>query len=91
MDTTTLQKANILNQQIKDFTEALNCFEYQPYSDHERFEEKVSTNPRLIIEYDNDGREQIELPMELNEILVDFLKSAIKEGLETAIQEFNAL
>lgn len=91
MDTTTLQKANVLNQRIKDFEAALNCFEWQPYCDEQRADERISTNPRLIVEFDGDGREQIKLPMGLNEILVDFLKSEIKKGLETAVQEFNAL
>ncbi|HZK94398.1 MAG TPA: hypothetical protein VFC67_09340 [Prolixibacteraceae bacterium] len=92
MDTTTLEKANELNRKIKEFSEALNCFEYQPYCDEERREERVSSDPRLIIEFNGgDDREQLMLPMNLSDTLVDFLKAEIKKELKKSVYEFNAL
>jgi hypothetical protein len=86
MDITTLEKANALNKKIKEFTEALNCFEWgEEYGWH-------STNPKLIIEFDGgDGRERQLLPMNLIDALVGFLKTEIKNGKEAAIAEFDAL
>jgi len=88
MDTTTLGKANKLNREIQEFYEALNCFEYQS----EGLTTGISTNPRLIIEFDGgDDREHLTLPMNLSETLTDYLKSEIKKGLKKAVDEFNAL
>lgn len=88
MDQEVLKKANSLNQKIKELTEALNCFEYQPYCDDSRADIRVSTNPRLIIEYDGDGgREQIKLPMNLSDTLVDLLKGIIKKELDVVTME----
>lgn len=87
MDITTLEKANQLNRKIKEFTEALNCFEWQV----DEGQPKISTNPRLIVEFDGDGREQLMIPMALNKTLVDFLKNEIIEGRNTAVSEFNDL
>lgn len=87
MDITTLEKANALNKKIKEFTEALNCFEWKP----DEKTEPISTNPRLIIEFDYDGREQQPLPMNLSDELVKFLKAEIIKGRDIAVAEFNAL
>jgi hypothetical protein len=87
MDITTLGKANELNKKIKEFSEALNCFEWKP----EENAEPISTNPRLIIEYDYDGREQQPLPINLSNELVAFLKAEIVKGRDIAVNEFNAL
>jgi hypothetical protein len=87
MDTTTLNKANELNRKIEEFTAALHCFEWTPIED----EPPVSLNPRLIIEYDNDGREQTAIPMNLSNALVDFLKAEIIKGRDDAVAEFNRL
>lgn len=91
MDVTTLEKANELNRKIKEFSEALNCFEWQPYCDEERKDIRVSTNPELIIEFDGDGREQIKLPMNLSGMLVEFLKKEIRKGRDEIVKEFNEL
>jgi len=87
MDKLKLDQANKLNQKIREFSEALNCFEWK----HSEDSEPISLNPRLIIEFDGDGREQIVLPMNLNNEMIAFLKSAIKQGLEEATNEFDAL
>ncbi|WP_445458403.1 hypothetical protein [Flavobacterium sp. HNIBRBA15423] len=87
MDITTLEKANKLNKKIKEFSEALNCFEWQP----EENAKAISTNPRIIIEFDCDGREQLPLPMNLSDELVKFLKNEIIKGRDIAVAEFNAL
>jgi hypothetical protein len=92
MDITTLEKANELNRKIKQFSEALNCFEMEPYCDGERNNVRVSTNPQIIIEYDGgDERELIKIPMALNEVLINFLLKEIKTGLDKTVEEFNAL
>ena len=88
MDTTTLEKANKLNTQIKDFSEALNCFEHQM----DGSTSIISLNPRLIIEFDDcDDRQQVALPMTLSKTLTDFLKAEIKKELKKSVNEFNAL
>ena len=85
MDVTTLEKANELNKKIREFQEALNCFEWEnEYGGH-------STNPRLIIEFDRDGREQQLLPMNLSNELVKILKEEIIKGRDIAVADFNAL
>jgi hypothetical protein len=86
MDITTLTKANQLNQKIKEFSEALNCFEWdKEYGGG-------TTNPRLIIEFDGcDGRETQPLPMTLSNALVSFLKEEIIKGRDAAVSEFNNL
>ena len=83
----TLEKAKELDNKIRDFSQALNCFEWKPLGDGPA----VSLNPRLIIEFDGDGREQIKLPMNLSNNLIDYLKEEIKKGKETAIDEFKQL
>jgi len=89
MDLITLGKANELNRKIKEFNEALNCFEWTHPEDETQ---KFSTKPRLIIDFDGgDGREQIELPMNLSNTLVAFLKEEIIKGRDVAVAEFNAL
>lgn len=86
MDLTTLEKANELNKKIREFQQALNCFQWdQEYGGG-------STNPRLIIEFDGaDGREKQPLPMNLSDVMVSFLKAEILKGRDTAVDEFNAL
>jgi hypothetical protein len=85
MDTTTLEKANELNVKISEFSAVLNCFEY------ESFGETISLNPRLIIEFDGDGRDQLKIPMNLSKQLTDLLKAEIIKGRDAAVAEFNAL
>lgn len=89
MDTTTLEKANKLNTRIREFSEALNCFEWHGENNEPT---GVSTNPRLLIEFDDcDGREQIMLPMNLNTVLIDLLKAEIKREMQITVKEFNTL
>lgn len=92
MDITTLEKANSLNLKIRELNSALNCFEWQR-SDNQgnKIGDPISLRPLLIIEYDGDGREQIKLPMNLSNTMVDFLKSEIIKGRDAAVAEFNAL
>lgn len=90
MDKKTLKRANDLNQVISEFEEALNCFEWSDPLDETK---KYSTNPSLIIEFDDcdDGREQIAIPMTLSNLLIDILKTEIKKGLEEAKNHFKLL
>jgi hypothetical protein len=87
MDIQTLKKANDLNQKIKELNEALNCFEWSP----EESIAPISTNPRILIEFDGDGREQIKLPLVLSDVLVAILKKEIVTARESALSEFIAL
>jgi len=86
MEIETLEKANGLNKKRKEFEQALNCFQW---------EEEYgggSTNPSLIIEFDGaDGREQLALPMNLSDVLIEFLKAEIIKGRDLAISEFKEL
>lgn len=90
MDITTLDKANNLNRKIKEFQQALNCFEYN-YG--EKDAEKFDRTPRLILDVDDldNGREQIDIPMNLSNELISFLKTEIIKGRDKAVKEFNAL
>lgn len=87
MDVTTLEKANELNRKIKEFGDALICFEFpQEYGGG-------STNPRIIIEHDgfDNDREETKLPMNLSDNLISFLKDEIIKWRDIAVAEFNAL
>jgi hypothetical protein len=87
MDIETLEKANSLNQKIKQLDEALNCFEWIQGESIP----PISRNPRIIIEFDNDGREQIKLPFLLSNFLVTILKKEILSARESALSEFIAM
>lgn len=87
MDIQTLDKANSLNKKIKQLDEALNCFEWSPGGSIP----PISTNPRIIIEFDNDGREQIKLPLVLSDVLVAILKKEILSARASALSEFIAI
>lgn len=90
MENSTLEKANNLNKKIKEFKEALECFE----STHPEDETiTYSTNPALIIEFDDEDemRRQLKLPMVLSDSLTGFLKTTIKAQLKMAEDQFKAL
>jgi len=89
MEIEKLKKGNELSQKINELNDALNCFEWWEFDEDAP---KVSTNPRLIIEFDGaDGREQAKVPMNLSEFLTDLLKNTIKSELEKAQSEFDKL
>jgi len=87
MHESTLLKANELAKEIKEFKEALNCFEIEFGT------EVISTDPRLIIEFEDfeGGRDNVKIPMNLNAVLIDFLKTEIKKGLAEAEEKFKQL
>jgi len=86
MDLTTLEKANDLNRKIKQFNNALDCFQWEAeYGGG-------TTNPQIIIEFDGcDGREQQPIPMFLSDEMLGFLKESIIKGRKNALDEFNSL
>jgi len=97
MDKETLKKANELARLMEEHESALLCFEWDvnQYDNYSRADDDqlppkyVSTNPRLIIEFDgNDGREQQMIPMVLSDALVEFIKENIKENLSRLKKEF---
>lgn len=105
MEKERLKEANRLNKLIEEHEKALLCFEYDKneYINDIREsngEEKLppeyeSTNPKLIIEYDefdeDKYRRQLPIPMVLSEFLVDVIKVAIKENLCKLKTEFEML
>ena len=90
MDITTLNKANELNKKIKEYQEALNCFEYK-YGDNN--EATFDRTPKIVLDVDDldNGREQIAIPMVLSDELISFLKAEIIRGRDEAVREFNCL
>ena len=87
MDIATLETANNLHRKIKQLDSALDCFEWSPGEG----KPPISTNPQIIIEYDNDGREECKLPMPLSNALVEVLKKEILIARESALSAFSAL
>jgi len=87
MNLTTLEKANALNNKIKEFNQALNCFQWEDGAGNFH-----SANPRLIIQYDGgDGREEQPLPMNLSNTFVTLLKAEISRCMDEAVAELEAL
>ena len=85
MDAKTLERANELLKKIKQLQHVLECFEWEPeFGGHSR-------NPRLIIEFDRDGREEQILPMNLSDELINFLKAQIIKDCDILLAEFNTL
>lgn len=99
MDKTILDRANTLAQKIEEHKQALNCFEVDLSAIYGSGESPQweSTEPQIIIEYtEHDDvefpyRNQIKLPMVLNEFLTNLLKSQIQENLEKLEKEFEEL
>lgn len=95
MDKETLKKANEIAQKITENERALGCFYFDvnKYSDVTVPHEYISTNPQLIIEFDDckDGREQQKIPMVLSDYLIDIIKQAINANLAALKSEFESL
>lgn len=88
MTTEILDKANALQRNIKDFQNALECFQYEIGDEHEKkiFDRK----PRIIFEVDDSDEmpEQIKVPLYLNDQFVALLKKEIQQQLATTKNEF---
>ena len=99
MNQEKLKEANRLNKLIEEHEQALNCFEYDTnyYARDEEHDLPIaleSTNPILIIEYDNPfegGCEQQRIPMVLSDLLINIIKDSIKGNLEKLKDKFQAL
>ncbi|MEI7829346.1 MAG: hypothetical protein WCI31_06235 [Prolixibacteraceae bacterium] len=92
MDPIIFEKANTLNNKLKEFNEVLNCFGWKPDVKKNRADIRLSLNPQLIIEYDGaDGRELSKIPIRLNSVFVDLIKAEIEKEVEQLVKEFNAL
>jgi hypothetical protein len=90
MNKEAFQEAVKVSQKIEQLNQALAYFEWR-WSDDPNTD-GVSTNPQLIIEFDNDdSRSQIKLPFELNERLVNMLKDEIKQQLQSESLKFESL
>lgn len=99
-----LKKGNELLKQIREHESALVCFEYDENEEANYYREEcrklapnmISTNPKLIIEYDKYDedipyREMLSLPMVLSGFLVNIIKEQIKENLNKLQKEFDDL
>ncbi|MBD8081108.1 hypothetical protein [Chryseobacterium caseinilyticum] len=82
-----MNKANALNKKIKEYEEALNCFEHR-YGENNEF--VFDRTPKILLDVDDldDGREQIPIPMILSDELAEFLKEQILSNLNLAKEEF---
>lgn len=90
MNKDAFQEAVKVNQKIEQLNQALACFEWR-WSDDPNAE-GVSTNPQLIIEFDDDdSRSQIKLPFILNDLLINILKDEIKQQLQNEFMKFESL
>jgi len=76
MDVTTLEKANNLNNQINKYSDVIYL---------------LKKNAQLILEVDDDGREQIKINMPLSNELVAILIKETNKIREAAVTEFNNL
>lgn len=90
MELSTLQRANELQARIRAFETALECFE-EKYGENEEY--TFNKTPQIIINIDDGdgGRENIPIPMVLNNGLIDFLKVEIESTLEETKTEFENL
>ncbi|MFZ4413623.1 MAG: hypothetical protein ACOYOV_11105 [Bacteroidales bacterium] len=93
MDITKLELANKLNGKIKQLQLVLNYFEVELYFSDNSINEKVSTHPSIIIEFDGkDGdRDRMHLPTDMERPLINLIITEIKKDLKTAVNEFNSL
>lgn len=83
----TLDLANDLNRRIKILEQAKNCFSWETDNGIE-----FPTHPKLIIEFDgNDGREQLAIPSELNDVIITDLLKWFSDNLARARTEFEML
>ncbi|AQX08005.1 hypothetical protein [Elizabethkingia ursingii] len=84
----TLTKANYLLKSIKEFNNALNCFEdkYENGAIYDR-------TAKLVFDVDDldGGREFIPVPMILSNEIISFLKSEIKKKIAEYEKEFHEL
>ena len=86
----TLKKANELQNRIKEYELALECFEERYGENNEHIYDRT---PQIILNVDDldGGRENIPLPMVLSNGMVEFLKVEIESALEIARTEFENL
>jgi hypothetical protein len=81
-----LQQANELKKKIDALKVIGDCFEFNAAG------KTYSLNPLLIIEFDGpDGREQRKVPLAINYEMHKSLMKYVKEGIESAENEFNNL
>lgn len=89
MDVKTLEKGVDLQRKINQCADVLNCFTWR-YEDVRSTE--ISTNPTIIIEFDGcDGREEAEVPFDLNAEIIEAIKAWTSQRRDLAIAEFKDL
>lgn len=91
-----LKRGNEIQKLLKSFEEALNCFEYKHAGDGESLlENQISTNPKLMLEFDdysNEGDKSIiPVPNVLSDDLIGLIKQGILLNIQLLESEFNDL
>lgn len=82
-----LQRGNEIQKLLKSFEEALNCFEYKFGGDGESLlENPISTNPKLMLEFDDYSNECDRSIIPVPNVLSDELIGLIKQGILLNIQ-----
>lgn len=86
-----LQRANALQKKISQYEDILESFYYK--YEYEGAIKEHDRTPRIILDVDDmdDGREQIEVPMDLSSELRTLIEKEVRENLETCKKEFNEL
>lgn len=84
MTTEKFKKAKFLNEKIEMLNEFIDAFEW---------EDNQSRRPSLIVESDDEdgGRTQYNLPVQLNEQMIDLIKDYAKTQLVNAEEELELL
>lgn len=92
MDVKTLKEANLLQSRIEKLDLCNNLFYWGTDSNFPEIP-TVSRKPKLILEYDDeeDGRSQEPVPMELNEEMIQVLKTWIEIESDRFMTEFEQL
>lgn len=89
----TFETAKVLNKKIQDLEFAQDAFEWNYHDDGTKENTKISRNPKLIIECDDEdgGRELIVIPGELSKSLMNQIKNHIADQLKETEVEFEKL
>ena len=87
MDKETLKKANKLQKKIDQLNDCLNLFEWEPTFSNEK---RKSRNPRLCIDADDEegGRVFVQIPMDLNDEIIQTIKNWIEIESDRVQTEF---
>jgi hypothetical protein len=89
-----IEKGNLILRKISKINKALSSFEREELDIDGKLIEVVNLKPKLIIEHLNeeyDGNTQTEVPIILNNDLINIIKSYLLEEKEKLEKEFDLL